>query len=338
MSKTDDKVKEICGQQFTTAKNGLDETDVSSFIDSLMAEHTELSQQLQDVDSLMSSAESLIVEAGKQAKELGAEMEEEARARAASLIAEAEETARAEAEKTIANVREEARAETERVNEEAEQLRISCKEKIGAEIRATFETVCADLFAQQNHDETPMATAIVTPIEVEAADSVEPAVELDAADERTEDTLPEPEALASPVSGEEEGAAAEALSEAEESPVNEAGAHDADDEEGAEASEDDLYQGQAQLRIAPPVALDGVMRIHRELKTNPQIEVKSFAVSAEDGVTVDVNLPEAMPFEQFLHSLPGVTDVAGTSESNAKGRGRRKGTTSSVTVFRLSLG
>jgi len=338
MSKTDDKVREIFGQQFATVKNGLDEADVSSFIDTLMAEHGELSQQLQDVDSLMTSAENMIVEAGKQAKQLQAEMEEEARARAASEIAVAEERARAEAERIIADVREEARVETERVKKEAEQLRISCKERIGTEIRATFETVCADLFARREDADAPVATATMTPGEAEAIDSVAPADEPDAADADTEDTLLESEALAAPMSDYEEGPAPQTLSETDGSTVNESEAQLAQDLDDADAAEDDLYQGQLQLRIAPPVALDGVMKIHRELKTNPQIEVKSFAVSAEDGVTVEVNLPAAMPFEQFLHSLPGVTAVAGTSQPNTKGRGRRKGAAPPVTVFRLTLG
>ena len=182
-----------------------------------------------------------------------------------------------------------------------------------------------------------MVTATITPVEAEAAETVEPAAELDAADEDTENAPLEPEALASTISDEEESTATEAVSEADESTVSEAGAESTEDEEGAEDAEDDLYQGQIQLKIASPVALDGVMRIHRELKINPQIEVKSFAVSAEDGVTVEVNLPAAMPFERFLQSLPGVTNVVGTSEPNAKGRGRRKGAASSMTVFRLSL-
>jgi vacuolar-type H+-ATPase subunit H len=337
MSKTDDKVREVCGQQFTTVKNGLDEADVSSFIDSLMAEHAELTQQLQDVDSLMASAENLIVEAGKQAKELATEMEQEARSKADSLVAEAEERARTDAEKIIADLREEARAETERVRKEAEQLRISCKENIGTAIRATFETVCADLFAQRDDAETPMVTATITPVQAETVDSVAPAEEADAADEDTVDSLLDPEALAAPVSDEEVGAVTEVLSEADESTVNESVAQAAEDADDSAEAEDDLYQGQLQIRIAPPVALDGVMRIHRELKTNPQIEVKSFAVSAEDGVTVEVNLPAAMPFEQFLHSLPGVTDVASASQPNTKRGGRRKGAASPVTVFRLTL-
>jgi vacuolar-type H+-ATPase subunit H len=357
MSKTNGKTIEICGREFRTAKNGLDESQVASFIESLTAENDELSQQLENVDSLMRQAENTIVEAGRQAKSIETEIEEEAQAKAASVIAEAEERAKADADKIIADVRENARAETARIQEEAEQLRVSTRQRVEGEIRERFQAVCTDLFPERNEAETPVAEALQTQsdpdvieeAETAAADTsdlpgaeptegpTQPAMEAEALDESGEEDPAEAVTCQAQEDACEDGDAIPEPCEAEDSTSSDpADLLESPDDGGATENDDMECQGEAQIIIPPPIALDRVLRIHRELKDNRQIEIRCFAVSAEDGVKVDLVLPDTLPLKQLLRSLPGVSHVETVSGGGNHPK-RRKADKSRVTVLQVSI-
>jgi len=71
------------------------------------------------------------------------------------------------------------------------------------------------------------------------------------------------------------------------------------------------------------------------MKENPLIEVRCFAVSAEDGVKVDLNLSTSVPIVQLLSSMPGVQEVAVVEDRSTKKR--RKGSAPAASVFRVTV-
>ena len=356
MAKNEGKTREIRGWQFRTAKNGLDQDDVSSFIDNLTSQHDDLTERLHDVDSLIHLAENTIVEAGKQAKTIEAEIEEEARVKAASLIAEAEEKARADVERLLDEVRENARAETASIHEEAEQLGVATRQKVENEIKQAFEAVCADIFAGKYSGETPETVVIDAQSERESVDEVDTTL-IETTDTTTQETFDHldqdsqvdeiedecvPATIVEQNDLEAQAAPDEAfVVEAAYQPDESASAELEDDltppPDDGDASADELCQGHVELRIPPPIALDRVLRMHRELKENPQIDVRSFAVSAEDGVKVELSLPSAMPLISILESIPGVTDVTSMPDTRSKNSKRRKGDAPVLTVLQVTV-
>ena len=121
MQSTSDKLKEMGGQRFRMVKNGLDEAEVFSFISTLTQQNNELTNKVEHLSALIKLAESTVVEAGKQAKSIKIEAEEEAKAQAASIIATAEEQAKSEADKIIAESKQRA--------EEVAQTRVALAER-----------------------------------------------------------------------------------------------------------------------------------------------------------------------------------------------------------------
>jgi vacuolar-type H+-ATPase subunit H len=102
-------------------KNGLDEAEVFSFVSTLTQQNNELTNKVEHLSALIKLAESTVVEAGKQAKSIKIEAEEEAKAQAASIIATAEEQAKSEADKIIAESKQRA--------EEVAQTRVALAER-----------------------------------------------------------------------------------------------------------------------------------------------------------------------------------------------------------------
>jgi len=121
MQSTSDKLKEMGGQRFRMVKNGLDEAEVFSFVSTLTQQNNELTNKVEHLSALIKLAESTVVEAGKQAKSIKIEAEEEAKAQAASIIATAEEQAKSEADKIIAESKQRA--------EEVAQTRVALAER-----------------------------------------------------------------------------------------------------------------------------------------------------------------------------------------------------------------
>lgn len=100
-----------------TAKNGLDPDEVYSFIVELINQNAELSQKLENLDSLVKLSENTLTETRKQAEHIAVGIEREAHNRASTIISEAENRAKMEADRI--------RAETEQRIEDARQERIN---------------------------------------------------------------------------------------------------------------------------------------------------------------------------------------------------------------------
>jgi F0F1-type ATP synthase membrane subunit b/b' len=340
--------KEICGHSFRTAKNGLDETDISSFIETLIKQNKELSDKLDNLESLVRFAHKMVDEAQDEAETIRAEAAVEARARAESIIAEGEQAARVQAERVIAVANERARSETARLQEEAEQYRVACRKDVELELRSQFDALCADLLscgehtavatpAAAEHDESSEQIVADTVLEAEEADTpeeeeylqLEPRDEVD--EDRVLDAIAEEvlvtEDQTSPAPEEDEPT--QTLSPAELATSEEADVETTDDQptldapasevetevtpaepECDEDAEGSLYEGTVRLTIPPPIRLGGLMALHRQLKDNPDIEVGNVTGSAEDGARLDLHLPTRIPLLQLLGSLQGVEEVS----------------------------
>ena len=143
-----ENIVELWGHEFSIAKNGLDETQVVSFIDELINERDLLLKRMEHLSTLTKLAEKTIVEADR----LAEDTKKEAKAEAEAILAKADEqTQQMIREKraeiiTIANKEAEViKANAER---EAESLITRQKERIQPEIRNVARQLYGELLSQ----------------------------------------------------------------------------------------------------------------------------------------------------------------------------------------------
>ena len=313
----DGKVKGIWAQQFSIVKNGLDEAEVSAFIGRLMDQNNDLANKVEHLHSLTRLAERTVVEAEEQAKSIKTRTDEKARARAATIITRAQEEAKAKTEMITTKAEEKARGEAERIIAEAQQrAEVSAQEKVALaeqqaqnilkeameraeveaqrirqeseqlllrskrlgeeEIRQRFERVCEGLLSDS--EDTEEMTAISTEEESKALGPSGPeaavCVQADTVAEEMQEQLSV---------GQEEGDKKESLA---------------------------LYHGTVELAIPPPVALDRILKLHKNLAKTSQIKVLNLKGSADKGIRIKLLLQTHIPLLSFLEALPEVENVA----------------------------
>jgi len=135
-----DDVVVLAGCEFKRAKNGLDETQVASFINELVEQRDKLSESQDHLASLNRLAERTIVEADKLAKQIKTEAAEQAKAESSAIVDKAKEQARQMVERKVAEaVRladEEAAAIKAKAEEEAALLLEDQRTRIQGELRS----------------------------------------------------------------------------------------------------------------------------------------------------------------------------------------------------------
>jgi len=110
------------GHEFKRAKNGLDEAQVTSFINELIKERDKMTQSQDHIASLNRLAERAIVEADKLAMQIKTEAAEQAKAESAAIVDRAKEQARQMAEKKIAEA-------VKLANEEATAIKVKAEKE-----------------------------------------------------------------------------------------------------------------------------------------------------------------------------------------------------------------
>ncbi len=134
-----DDVIVLGGRDFNRVKNGLDEAQVTSFIDELIEERDKLAQPQEHIASLNRLAEMTVVEADRLAAQVKTEAAEQAKAENAAIIDTAKEQARQMVEKKLAEAEEianeRASAIKAKAEEEAALLLENQKKKIQDELR-----------------------------------------------------------------------------------------------------------------------------------------------------------------------------------------------------------
>jgi F0F1-type ATP synthase membrane subunit b/b' len=68
----------------------------------------------------------------------------------------------------------------------------------------------------------------------------------------------------------------------------------------------DLYQGDIELVIPPPLSLDRMLQLHKHLRNTPQIEVLNLGVAADKSITIRILLENPVPLLNILEGLPEV--------------------------------
>jgi len=82
-------------------------------------------------------------------------------------------------------------------------------------------------------------------------------------------------------------------------------------EEKVEAKESpDIYEGNVELVIPPPLGLDRMLQLHKHLRNIPNIEVLNLGVSADKSITIRVSLENPTPLRKILEDLPEVETTA----------------------------
>jgi len=117
--------KELFGRTFKLVRNGLDEDEIRSFVESLIEQNASLLAKLEHLDSLKKLAEMTVIEAQKEAEGIRVEIEGNANAKAAAILAEATEAA----EKQVKERIEEAKRYAEVINTGAEVIRAAAEEE-----------------------------------------------------------------------------------------------------------------------------------------------------------------------------------------------------------------
>ena len=152
--------------------------------------------------------------------------------------------------------------------------------------------------------------------EIEETPSAEEVTTAEASDD-TEPTAAEEEAQAECESEETVHAENEVAAEASQA------AEDCGDEGRSEDGGSLLYEGDVELNIPPPVALDRLLQLHKNLKQIPEIKVTNLHRSSDKGLRIELELSEPVPLLAMLKDFPEVQEVCdapGQAVSAGKGR------------------
>ena len=84
-----------------------------------------------------------------------------------------------------------------------------------------------------------------------------------------------------------------------------------------------LFDGTVELALPPPIGLEPMLRIHKQLKETPHVEVLNLGGSVDKGITIRMVLDTPIPLLSVVQELPGVHQVSEElpgSESAVPGR------------------
>jgi vacuolar-type H+-ATPase subunit H len=82
-------------------------------------------------------------------------------------------------------------------------------------------------------------------------------------------------------------------------------------EEKVEVKESpDIYEGNVELVIPPPLGLDRMLQLHKHLRNIPNIEVLNLGVSSDKSITIRVLLENPTPLRKILAELPEIETTA----------------------------
>jgi vacuolar-type H+-ATPase subunit H len=159
MGKKNLQVKHLWGQGFTIVNDGLDETEVSSFIGQLMQQNKEYAERQEHLNSLRMLAEKTVIEAENQAQHDMVESQEKANRAAEATIKEAEAKAREEANGIIIEAQEKAKADANTIISEATKEAERLQQKAQAILAEMEETARLKLAQAEQQASEILGTA-----------------------------------------------------------------------------------------------------------------------------------------------------------------------------------
>ncbi len=71
----------------------------------------------------------------------------------------------------------------------------------------------------------------------------------------------------------------------------------------------EVYSGTVELAIPPPVGLDQVMQLHKDLKQTPDLEVLNFGGSVDKGITIRMTCKAPTRLVEVLNQIDGVKEA-----------------------------
>jgi F0F1-type ATP synthase membrane subunit b/b' len=278
-------VVELWGHEFKKAAEGLDKTEVVSFVTELIKKNETLLKRAEHLASLTKLAEKTIIEADNVAKQVQDEAEELAKAEAKKILAEAEEQAQ--------NIIEEKRAEAlARANREAEAI----KAKAQQQAETILEEKIREIQPELKDNAKTLYKELLTQLESLKKQVVTLEEELD-------HKLSQP-----PV---ETGKATIETSKA--------------DNEFLEllrpANEPDEDEPEWELEILPPIDLTQILDIINHLDSLPQV-VRTELIPQIDKPTIMVFLRQPIELVDILETLPQVARVT-EEATGAEGKPRK---------------
>jgi vacuolar-type H+-ATPase subunit H len=325
MSTSNNRVKKSKLQELAPPSDGQD-GELTAFINSLINQNAELAGKLENIDSLTELAEKTVIEAGKEAERIRVEAETEANARAAAIVARSAEKAKAAAQKVIARAKERADSEARRIIAEAGQKaeqsfqeRLLSAEQQAQEIKKAAEQKGSQIITEalqkaeeaqlmrkeaeqlrESRQKTDECQAVKDPWDVPDELFMEQVVAQETkVVSAAENKYPEP-----PVP-EAAGSAPQAAS-AEKTLEQPSHSREEEDKKESPASYDDIVD----LALLPPVALDQMLKLHKQLKKNSRLKVVELKGSLDKGVTIRILVQANTPLLNMLAVLPEVAQVS----------------------------
>jgi hypothetical protein len=343
--------------EFKRVKNGLDETQVASFIDELIKERDNLAQSQDHIESLNRLAEMTVVEADRLATQIKTEAAEQAKAESTAIIDKAKEQARQMMEKKIAEAveiaNEKANAIKAKAEEEAVLLLENERNKIRGELRnlvnQQFGYMLEELESLKQRAEAVQAdfgNKLSAPMVDNSAVTMETAKE---SDTLVAEIAEEKDAAAAKITEESDTLAAEEINAAaakiaEESDTLAAEESEALDEhqapnratdhieKGLDLSklleiEDQAESGKPQweVEILPPFDIAKIMEVVSFLDQLPEVANTEMIVPQIDMPSILVFLRVSINFVDVLQTIPAVAHVEEVTTDKAATGEPRKG-------------
>jgi hypothetical protein len=92
----------------------------------------------------------------------------------------------------------------------------------------------------------------------------------------------------------------------------------------SDGSHNGIFHGTVELVLPPPVALDRMLQLHKQLKEMSHIDVLNLGGSVDNGITIRILLDSPVPLLQILEELPEADEVAEEPlDGGTKGPGRK---------------
>jgi len=284
---------ELWGREFKKVEEGLDRSEVASFIEELMEKHEALLKRTEHLSSLTKLAEKTIVDADSVAEQVKKEAEEQARTEARTIITNAEEQARklieAEREEALARVNQEVEAIKAKAQQEAENMLEEKAREIQPELRRNFKNLYGELLSKLENlkqqvvaleDEVDQKLSQTPGRSSNVEEETSPAVEEDSKADKEFLELFQP----------------------------------------ARGAEED--QPEWELEILPPIDLTQILDIINSLDNIKEVK-QTELIPQIDRPKITVFLSEPVDMLDILSILPQVahvTEVTGTSNGTAKPR------------------
>jgi F0F1-type ATP synthase membrane subunit b/b' len=302
-----DGVIELGGCEFRRVKHGLDEAQVTSFINELISQRDVLMQREEHLSSLSKLAEKTVAEADKLAEEIKAEAIDQGRAEANAVIAKAEEQAQQMIEEKRAEIVTMANEEAVAIKAEAEREAQLLLEKQAKTIQDELRNLVNQLHSQ-----------LVSEIE----SLKQQAVALGTVFEEKISQVAEETSPVTIVADEVRAESQEIIQTIDQTSTSELEEKELVSAEDADTA---LYEREPEfeLEIIPPIDIAKIMEIVNYLDGLPEVE-NTELIPLTGSPSILVFLREPIGLIDMLESLPEVAQVEEDTTNTADAEGKKR--------------